>query len=302
MKFQDQLQQSKIIKSIEEVNFSYALEKISDNFLLKRVEKNLALVEVYKFFYKVNKKKVVGFVSIPISGEDLPCLIHVRGGSGDFGQINEHTLLQELVQFSVDGYVVITTQYPGVDGGDGVDMFGGDDDIESIKKLKDILKNILVANVQKIGIKGHSRGGLMVFMLLRQVSWIKCAVVGSAPLDQIAQAKERKGWRDHQIKMWGTSKEESLKRSPIFWVHEISKKTPILLMHGSADWRVSVTHSQRMSSKLFETHIPHRFVLFEGADHGITEYKDEYLKQTLNWFDRFLKKNEPLPNLKLHGR
>lgn len=302
MKFQNQLQQNKLVTEISQVDFLTYLKSISDPVLLKKIKNNLALVHVYKFFYTINKKKVAGFISLPKSGKNLPCLIHARGGSRDFGKVDERVLLQGLVRFSVEGYVVITTQYPGVGGGEGVDAFGGEDDVLSIKKLKDILKSISVANVNKIGIKGHSRGGLMAFMLLRQAQWIKCAVISSAPVDQIALAKERKGWREHQIKMWGKSKEESIKRSPIFWVDEISKKAPILLMHGSSDWRVPPTHSQYMSVRLFEVLVPHRFVLFEGADHGITEHSNECFEQTLSWFDRFLKNDESLPNLNLHGK
>lgn len=302
MKLENQLHPHKIIKFYEKIDFSQELKNISDKTILKARKKDLSLVEVYRFIYTISKKKVVGFVSMPKSGENFPCLIHLRGGSGEFGQLNNAMILQELVRFSREGYVVITTQYPGVDGGEGIDAFGGEDDIASIIKLKDILKTLSCADSTKIGVKGHSRGGLMAYMLLREVSWVKCAVIGSAPVDQIAQAKERKGWREHQIKMWGKSKEESVKRSPLFWIDTISKKVPLLIMHGSADWRVSVTHSQRMSLSLYQAPIPHRFVLFEGADHGITEYKNEYVQQTLSWFDRFLKKGESLPNLEMHGR
>ena len=72
-------------------------------------------------------------------------------------------------------------------------------------------------------------------------------------------------------------------------------------MHGSADWRVNPLDSIEMSQALYEHKIPHRFILFEGADHGITEYRDEYFRQTLGWLDRFLKDNAKLPDLKPHG-
>jgi hypothetical protein len=42
--------------------------------------------------------------------------------------------------------------------------------------------------------------------------------------------------------------------------------------------------------------------MYEGADHQLTEYRKEYLNNTLQWFDRFVKNNETLPDMKLHGR
>ena len=53
---------------------------------------------------------------------------------------------------------------------------------------------------------------------------------------------------------------------------------------------------------MYENKIPHRFILFEGADHGISEYRKEYEEQSLEWFNRFVKKREKLPNLKPHGK
>ena len=141
----------------------------------------------------------------------------------------------------------------------------------------------------------------MAYLMLAKVTWIKAAVIGAAPTDQFKQAYEREGWREHQIKIWGKSKSELKKRSPIKWVDQITKKAPILIMHGSADWRVEANHSINMSAELYKLKIPHRLILFEGADHAISEFKREYTTQTINWFDRFLKKSESLPNMEFHG-
>jgi hypothetical protein len=42
--------------------------------------------------------------------------------------------------------------------------------------------------------------------------------------------------------------------------------------------------------------------MFEGGDHGINEHKKEVNDQVLSWFDRYLKKDEKLPNMTYHGR
>lgn len=258
-------------------------------------------VALFRIVYRVGKLQVVGYVSAPRTGKKLPCLIHLRGGGGEYSRLQPKGLIMHLVRFSHKGYVVIAPQYPGVEGGDGFDDYGGTDSLKSITVLRNILKGLSVADHSCIGMKGHSRGGLMIYMMLRQVSWVKAAMIAATPTDQIRQGKERPGWRAHQIKRWGRSRAESIKRSPLRWAEELPKKTPLLIMQGASDCRVDPRDSIEMGHALYMHKIPYRFILFEGADHGITEYRSEYVRQTIEWFDRFLKEKEPLPNMEMHG-
>lgn len=302
MKTLKELKDCKIIHSASSVDLKNHLDFVSDKKRLPVLYKMIEQVETYRFIYKVGKLKVVGYITLPKVGKNLPCLVHLRGGSGNFAMLQPRSIIGQMVKYALEGYIVISTQYPGVEVGDGKDTWGGPDDLNSITKLRDILKVLSVADDSRIGMKGHSRGGLMAYMMLHKVKWIKAAVIAAAPVDQMRQAKERPNWREHQISLWGTSREELKRRSPLRWVDKLPKKVPILIMHGSADWRVNPLHGIDMSKALYENLIPHRFILFEGADHGITEYKAEYFKQTLDWFDRFLKDKEPLPNVKPHGK
>lgn len=297
----NQLLNIKSIVNAEEYHFHSLLESISDSTEYKRLKKITSKNPVYRFTYKVNKKHVTGYLSAPNKLNNNPCLIHLRGGTGEFGKLTARGILKNLVEFSEHGYVVIATQYPGVEGGGGRDTFGGEDDIQSIIELKKILQSISGVNSKKIGVKGHSRGGLMVYMLLRKVRWINAAVIIGGPTNQLRQAKERDGWREHQINLWGKSKKESVSRSPLLWVNKIFRKTPLLVMHGSADWRVNPLDSVEICAAFIKEKIPHKFILYEGADHSISEFKKESFSEILNWFDRYVKNDARLPNLSPHG-
>ena len=141
----------------------------------------------------------------------------------------------------------------------------------------------------------------MVYMLLRKFRWIKAAVIGGAPTDQFKAAQEREGWREHQISLWGKSRSALLARSPIKWADELPKNAPMLIIHGSADWRVLTSHSILMSKELYDNKIPHKLIIFEGADHGITEFRGEYKEESVSWLKRYLGKERKLPNLNPHG-
>ena len=295
------LQNCKSIVSVEQYSFDSAKLTVgSSNKFRKLCREWLSQIEAYSFVYKVNGTRVAGYVVLPRSGKALPCLIHLRGGSRDVGALTQQTIFAHMVRYAVEGYVVISTQYPGGPGSDGKDGWGDALTLESIKKLRAILKSIPAADTARIGMKGHSRGGLMTYMTLREVKWIRAAVISGAPTDQRRAGKERKGWREHQISLWGRSRSETIRRSPLCWAEELPKNTPLLLMHGSADWRVDPRDSIAMSQKLYEHAIPHRFILFEGADHGISEYRQEFRTESLSWFERFLKKDEQV-NLRPHG-
>jgi dipeptidyl aminopeptidase/acylaminoacyl peptidase len=71
-------------------------------------------------------------------------------------------------------------------------------------------------------------------------------------------------------------KEASLHaRSPVRWPERLHKHTPILLLHGSADWRVHPAQPLAMASALYASRHPFRLVFFEGGDHGLSEHREE---------------------------
>jgi dipeptidyl aminopeptidase/acylaminoacyl peptidase len=250
---------------------------------------------VYKIVYKSQGHKVVGFIVEPRSVKGkLPCIIVNRGGSGEFGAIRLGQLFidySNITSLALNGYIVITTQYSGNSGGEGKDEMGGSD-IEDVLNLYKIVKGYSKAESDRIGMHGYSRGGMMTYLSLARIKWLSAAVAVSAPSDAVNASKFRKGWEEHQKEMYGGSFEENKKRSALYWADKFYKKTPILIMAGTADWRVNPLDSIKLSEKLYEHKIPHRLVMFEGADHGITEFKTERDKFIIEWFDRFLKKGK----------
>lgn len=158
--------------------------------------------------------------------------------------------------------------------------------------LKNVLNELPYTDIKRIGMEGSSRGGLMTYLALTHVRWIKAAVIISGPTDEVTAPKFREGWREHQISLYGKSKAEQIKRSPLYWPEKITKNTPILIMHGTADWHVQAHDAIRMAEKLYEQKVPFRLTIYEGTDHGMTEVKGEVFRQTVDWFDRFLKKGE----------
>ncbi len=259
-------------------------------------------MRVYRFFYPSNGHQVEGFLLEPVHGsERLPCIVFNRGGSNDFGCIEvEHLWMRAIARFAEAGYLVIASQYSGCGKSEGVDDFGGGQTLQDVECLYDLLCMDSRADVSRIGMYGGSRGGMMTYLMLRRVSWIKAAVTVAGSGD-LLEAAFRPKQQAHYTKMFGESREEREKRSVLCWVQDLPKNVPLLLMHGTADWRVDPMDSIRLAQRCYEERVPCRFVLYEGADHGISEAWRHAYNEACTWFDRFVRDREALPNLEPHG-
>jgi dipeptidyl aminopeptidase/acylaminoacyl peptidase len=90
-------------------------------------------VECTRIMYVSDGLKVAGLMWRPRDQgmKKLPLLIYNRGGNRDFGRVPQW---QAFPRFAADGFVVLASQYRGVDGGEGVGQFGGAD-INDVRNL-----------------------------------------------------------------------------------------------------------------------------------------------------------------------
>ena len=263
-------------------------------------------LQLSKITYMSEGLKVKGYVLQPKISGNYPCIIYNRGGNRDFGMLTPFRVFFLLGNLARKGYVVISSNYRGVDGAEGMEEFGGRE-IQDVLNLIPALAQIESADTSRIGMYGWSRGGMMTYIALTKTPQIKAAVVGGAVSDNFETIRDRPDMETHVlaelIPDYEHNKEEELnKRSAIKWADAFPQDVPILMLHGSSDWRVKPEHSLRLALELEKYRVPYRLIMFEGADHGIREFRPEVERQVLSWFDRFVKNGEPLPNMDYHGR
>ena len=90
-------------------------------------------------------------------------------------------------------------------------------------------------------------------------------------------------------------------RSAVYWADKICMTTPLLLLTGSADWRVSPDEQLEMVNKFYEIKHPLRFELFEGGQHSLIEHFDEVNHITKNFLDKYVRDKQLFPSLGTHG-
>lgn len=228
-------------------------------------------LDFYRVEYNSSGHKVIGFLIEPKSDfststsstAKLPCLIYNRGGSREFGKIDNKKLFYMLADFALMGYVVAASQYSGVDGGVGVDECGGRE-IEDVLVLKDVLKEREKADADRVAMMGVSRGGMMTYLSLKKVDWLKCAILKAAPTNEIRSINQRPELKEYLNLSYDTNNDEELKRrSAILWADELSKTTPLLLLHGSKDDKVDVLDSLEMALELQKNSHPFEMVIYD---------------------------------------
>lgn len=259
---------------------------------------------LWRIVYESDGLRVAGFLAAPAEGGQRPALIYNRGGNDEHGLLGEMRAALVLGPLAARGYVVAASQYRGAGGGEGRDEFGGAD-VDDVLHLVPLLEDLPEADASRLGMVGWSRGGLMTYLALGRTDRVRAAVVGGAVVDSfqlLARRPEMAAVYSRLVPGWTERREQALAaRSPIRWPERLAAGTPILLLHGTADWRVDPTQSLRMAAALLALRRPFRLVLLEGGSHGLAEHAAEVDELIGAWLDRYVRDGARWPELAPHG-
>ncbi|RKZ16528.1 hypothetical protein DRQ50_06015 [bacterium] len=266
----------------------------------------LADVTMDEITYVSDGLRVEGHLIVPRAPGPHPCVVYNRGGNREFGANSPLRVAYRLARFASWGYVVVASQYRGNAGGEGQEEFGGAD-VADVLNLIPLLESLNdEADAARIGVVGFSRGGMMTYLALAQTDRFKAAVIGAGVADSRTVIADRPDMETYVyaelIPDYHQVKEEALAaRSALAWPERLCATSPILLLHGTADWRVDPGQSMSMGRALYDLRRPFRLVMYEGADHGLSEHRIEAYGQIRRWLDRYVRDGEELPDLEPHG-
>jgi dipeptidyl aminopeptidase/acylaminoacyl peptidase len=287
-------------------------------------------VALERIIYASDGLEVEGFLARPAQAEDekLPCVIFNRGGNRDFGSITPVRAAFLLCRIAQRGYVVAASNYRGNGefgrakypgervcvecdgeiGGVGREEFGGAE-VNDILAFIPVLAQIAEADTSRMGVFGWSRGGMMTYLTLKATDRFQAAIVGAGVADVAAGLEQRPDMGTHVyaelVPGWDNPETRAASitaRSAVRWADSLPATTPILLLHGTADWRVDPTQALDMARALLAAKHPYRLVMLEGGDHGLSEHRDEVNRLVDAWLDRYVRDNESWPSLEPHGR
>jgi dipeptidyl aminopeptidase/acylaminoacyl peptidase len=212
------------------------------------------------------------------------------------GRIREIKGIEWLSRALADrGYVVLAQRYRDGD----VRYYGRD--AEDIRNAISHLEKLSGVDAARIGIVGHSRGGMASLLAAAGDMRVRSIVALSAPTDHVRYVR---GLREYapsryaeMVKSHGGSPEEAAEyyRQVSAVTHADGIKAPVLLVHGMLDLVAPHDHSQWMYDALVKAGHPRaKLELLRGVGHffeaGFGGYRhDRVVELTTNWFAETLK-------------
>lgn len=260
--------------------------------VVQGLDQILTTTTTYNFSYLSDGLNIDGYYSTPKAPGKYPIVIFNRGGNTDFAEINDERAIYFLSRFATWGYIAIASNLRGSSKSEGNDEFGGKE-INDIFNLLSVIDTIQQADSSRIGLYGWSRGGMMTYQMLAKSCRFKAAVIGAGLTNSLRGIEERPRMEEVYSALvpdYENNREQAhFDRSAIYWAEQLCKTTPILLLHGSGDWRVSPLDALEMADRLYENKHPFRLAFYEGGDHGLRQFRPEFNFEVKAFLDRYVR-------------
>jgi len=238
-----------------------------------------------RIVYRSDGLKVAGLMWRPKDqgATRLPLIIFTRGGNRDYGKIPPWHGFHRLAG---EGFVVMASQYRGVDGGEGVEEFGGAD-VDDVRNLVPVAASLGFVDTGNVFLLGWSRGAMEALLALKQGLHANAIAIGGGLLDLVAEAKRRPTlvtnvWST-LIPQFASRGDEALReRSAMYWPEAVT--IPILILHGGGDWRASPLESMSFAQKLHTAGRVYELVVYANDDHAISANRVDRNRRIVEWF------------------
>ncbi|MFN9778078.1 MAG: alpha/beta hydrolase family protein [Candidatus Kapaibacterium sp.] len=261
-------------------------------------------VQMFAITYMSEGLRVCGFLALPpaVPQNVYPAIVFNRGGHGPRGALTAESAFAYAGLYASWGYVTIASNYRGHGGSEGTEEWGGND-VSDAMNLLPVLASLGYVDMNRVGIIGGSRGGMMALMMMRRTSAFRAAVTIGAPtaLHDLRKDESIRTTVAHFIAKDDSMQSALEQRSAVLWADELSKTTPLLVLHGSGDKRVHPAHAFKLGSALQDSLHPYKLVMYDNADHILAGRRPESAADIRWWMDYYVRDAKALPKVGPHG-
>lgn len=228
-------------------------------------------------------------------GDEYPLLVLPHGGPDGISMDKFNSKAQLFAQA---GLIVFEPNFKGSIGY-GSDFYAanrgklGYVDYDDIMSGVDYLIKNKYADSDKLVVGGWSYGGYMTNWIIahtkRFIAAVSIAGISNT-ISNYAQSDINHGeiadWEFEGVPVYDEDKFEN--SSPLKFLNNVG--TPLLLMHGESDTRVSVMQSWEIYRALIDRGQDVELVLYPGAEHSIVSPKQhrDVMRRWINWYKKYL--------------
>ena len=148
-----------------------------------------------------------------------------------------------------------------------------------------------VTDPERVGVTGHSHGGMMTVNLLAHTSLFRAGIARSGAYNKTLTGF---GFQNERRSLW-QARDVYMKVSPYFFADKI--KSPLLIIHGDADYNPGTIplQSEQLYQAIKGTGGQARLVMLPFESHGYAamESTEHVLWEMLSWFDHYVKNAPP---------
>lgn len=243
--------------------------------------------------------EIQGWYLLPVGyeeGKRYPLTVHIHGGPRLMWGPGLRTMWHECQVHAAHGYVVFYCNARGSDGYGQVfqdHSFGVPDYPDQMAGVDKMIE-LGYADPDKLAVTGGSYGGYMTAWIIGHTDRFKAAVAQRGVFnllsfygttDITAFTTDEFGvepWQNPTL-LW--------ERSPLAYAHNI--KTPLLIIHGENDYRVSISESEQLFTYVRANGGTVKLMRLprESHDHsrsGEPLHRVQRLEAMFDWFDRYL--------------
>ena len=249
-------------------------------------------IDCRRIRYMSDGLRVVGYVWRPreSAGKQLPLVIFNRGGNRERSQLTPW-MAGGFYDFVSSGFVVIASQYRGVDGGEGTEEYGGAD-VRDVLNLVAVARSLGIVDMRNVFVFGNSRGGMMTYLALKHGLPANAAAVTSGVTDLFGNAADHPELvttiYEPLIPGFGSRRAEVMEeRSAVRWAERIG--VPLLLLHGTADAQISATRALEFAQRLQSLGKTYELVMYANDGHGLPMNRRDADRRVIEWFRKHIR-------------
>jgi dipeptidyl aminopeptidase/acylaminoacyl peptidase len=249
-------------------------------------------LECQRITYLSDGLRITGYLWKPkdTAGKKLPLILFNRGGNRDFGELSPWEQ-EGFYSYVSNGFVVLASQYRGVDGGEGREEFGGAE-VHDVLNLLPLARSLGYVDLSNVFLLGESRGGMETYLELKSGIPVRAAAVVSGEADLVAGSRSRPEmiyavYRQLIPGFLQNGPALLRERSVVDWPEKIN--VPLLILHGTADWRTNPRdQALAVAEKLQELGKTYELVMYAQDSHGLPFHWRDRDQRIVEWFRRYV--------------